>query len=144
YVQTYACNSGNFASSSYPECFSEAWIRNGRRGAIAHVASSVTSYWTEDDTLERRVFDCMFDSAATWIMGGLNKAKLLYFRQMGSSPTTQRYLEMYNLMGDGAIDVFSQEPERLTVVHPSVIPLGVYSLLVSVSSRLGPVSNALV
>ncbi|MBM3322513.1 hypothetical protein FJY69_03435, partial [candidate division WOR-3 bacterium] len=105
YVQTYACYSGNFASSSYPECFSEAWIRNGRRGAIAHIASSVTSYWTEDDTLERRVFDCMFDSAATWIMGGWNKARLWYFQQMGSGSTTRRYLEMYNLMGDGAIDV---------------------------------------
>ncbi len=144
YVQTYACYSGNFASSSYPECFSEAWIRNGRRGAIAHVASSVTSYWTEDDTLERRVFDCMFDSAATWIMGGLNKARLWYFRQMGSTPTTRRYLEMYNLMGDGAIDIFTREPKRLSVVHPSVIPLGVYALPASVFTGQAPVPNALV
>ncbi len=144
YVQTYACYSGNFASSSYPECFSEAWIRNGRRGAIAHVASSVTSYWTEDDTLERRVFDCMFDSAATWIMGGWNKARLWYFRQMGSGSTTRRYLEMYNLMGDGAIDVYSHEPERLTVGHPVVIPLGVYALSVTVNAGSRPVPNALV
>jgi hypothetical protein len=144
YVQTYACNSGNYASSSYPECFSEAWIRNGRRGAIAHIASSVTSYWTEDDTLERRVFDCMFDSGSTWIMGGFNKAKLWFFRQMGSGSTTRRYLEMYNLMGDGAIDVYSQEPRELTVGFPPVIPLGTYPLRVIVTSGLAPVPNALV
>ena len=32
YVQTYACDCGDFASYSSPECFSEAWIRSGRRG----------------------------------------------------------------------------------------------------------------
>ncbi|UCG43120.1 MAG: hypothetical protein JSU73_00455, partial [candidate division WOR-3 bacterium] len=72
YVQTYACLSGNYASSSSPECFSEAWIRNGQRGGIAHIASTVSSYWEEDDTLERRVFDFTFDSSYHWIMGGYN------------------------------------------------------------------------
>ena len=143
-VQTYACLSGNFASSSYPECFSEAWIRNGRRGAIAHMASSVTSYWTEDDTLERRVFDCLFDSSMTWIMAAYNRAKLIYYQQMGAGSTTQRYLEMYNLMGDGAIDVYSQEPVALSVSYPPVIPLGAYPLTVTVNTGKSPVENALV
>jgi len=144
FVQTYACLTGNFASTSYPECFSESWIRDGRRGAIANLASSVTSYWTEDDTLERRVFDCMFDSSATWIMAACNRAKLIYFQQMGANSTTQRYLEMYNLMGDGAIDVNSQEPRQLSVTHPPVIPLGAYPLHVVVNSDKTPVQNALV
>jgi hypothetical protein len=144
YVQTYACLAGNFASSSYPECFSEAWIRNGRRGALAHIASSVTSYWTEDDTLERRVFDYMFDSTRTWIMGGVNKAKVRFFQQMGSGGTTRRYFEMYNLMGDGAIDVYSLEAEQLTVTHPPVIPIGAYTLTVTVQASGSPVAGALV
>ncbi len=144
YVQTYACLAGNFASTSYPECFSESWIRNGRRGALAHIASSVTSYWTEDDTLERRVFDYMFDSTCTWIMGGFNKAKVKFFAQMGSGGTTRRYFEMYNLMGDGAIDVNSLEPEQLTVTHPPVIPIGAYSMTVTVQAGGSPVAGALV
>lgn len=144
YVQTYACVSGNYASTSYPECFSEAWIRNGRRGALAHIASSVNSYWTEDDTLERRVFDCMFDSAFTWIMGGFNKAKLIYFQQMGNTSMTRRYLEMYNLMGDGAVDVYSLEPRELTVAYPPVIPVGAHPLEVGVTAQGSPVRGALV
>jgi len=144
YVQTYACLSGNFTSTSYPECFSESWIRSGRRGALAHMASSVTSYWTEDDTLERRVFDCMFDSSFHWIMSGYNKARLIYYQQMGNTSTTRRYFEMYNLMGDGAVDVFALEPKELTVVHPPVIPLGAYPLSVTVTSSGSPVPNALV
>lgn len=144
YVQTYACYSGNFASTSSPECFSEAWIRCGRSGGIAHIASSVTSYWKEDDTLERRVFDCMFDSSFHWLMGGFNRAKLIYYQQMGANSTTRRYLEMYNMMGDGAIDIYVHRPESIEVVHPLVVPLGSYPMLVSVRSSQGPVRNALV
>ena len=144
FVQTYACLAGNFASTSYPECFSESWIRNGRRGALAHMASSVTSYWTEDDTLERRVFDYMFDSTCTWIMGGVNKAKVRFFQQMGSGATTRRYFEMYNLMGDGAIDVYSLEPKQLVVSHPSVIHIGAYPMTVTVKASGSPVAGALV
>jgi hypothetical protein len=144
YVQTYACNCGNFASSSYPECFSETWIRLGRKGGIASVAASVPSMWVQDDTLERRVFDCMFDSGYTWVMGGLNKAKLRYYQQMGSGSYTRRYFEMYNCIGDGATDIYSLRPRPLSVSHPRVIPPGLDTLPVSVTSDGNAVSGALV
>ncbi len=144
FVGTYACYSGNFASSSYPECFSETWIRVGLRGAIGHYASSVTSYWTEDDTFQRRVFDCAYDSNFYWAMGMLNKGKLRYFQQMGNTGTTRRYFEMYNLMGDGAIDIYWDIPQEIFVSHPSVIPVGSYQLEVTVQREGQPVANALV
>jgi len=144
YVQTYACLCGDFSSSSYPECFSETWIRLGRKGGIVSLASSVTSYWTEDDTLERRVFDYMFDSTYTWVMGGFNKAKVKFYQQMGDDPTTRRYFEMYNCMGDGGTDIYSLEPKPLVVSYPPVIPVGTYALPVSVSSGGDPVAGALV
>ncbi|MEO0073004.1 MAG: C25 family cysteine peptidase, partial [candidate division WOR-3 bacterium] len=143
-VGTFACLSGNFASTSYPECFSETWIRVGYRGAIAHYASSVSSYWVEDDTLQRRVFDYAFDSNYVWAMGMLNKAKIRYFAQMGNTSTTRRYFEMYNMMGDGAIDVYSNTPRTITVNYPSVIPLGFYNIPVTVTANGSPVRYALV
>ena len=33
--------------------------------------------------------------------------------------TTRRYFEMYNLMGDGAMDVYSDVPHALTVNYPA-------------------------
>ena len=144
YVQTYACDCGDFASYSSPECFSEAWIRSGRRGGIAHVASSVTSYWTEDDTLERRVFDCMYDSSFFWAMGGFNRAKIAFYGQMGDDGVTRRYFEMYNLMGDGAIDVFSRPPDSLEVSHPLTVPVGGSFLPVDVRVGGQPISDVLV
>lgn len=144
WVQTYACLSGDYTSTSYPECFSEAWIRNGRRGALAHMASTVTSYWTEDDTLQRRVFDYMFDSLYSLPVSGMNRAKLKYLEQMGNNSTTRRYFEMYNIVGDGAVDVYWQVPAQLTVNHPPVIPLGSYPLNVAVQRQGQPVAGALV
>ena len=142
YVQSYACLCGNFASSM--ECFSETWIRAGRRGGIASIASSVVSSWVPDDTLERRVFDCMFDSGYTWLMGGVNKAKLAFYAQMGGGSGTRGYFEMYNCMGDGATDIYSLEPKPLVATYPPVIPLGPYTLPVSVTSGGNPVQGALV
>jgi hypothetical protein len=144
FVGTYACLSGDFANATYPECFSETWIRIGFRGAIGHYASSVTSYWTEDDTFQRRVFDAAYDSNFYWAMGMINKGKLMFFRQMGNTSTTRRYFEMYNLMGDGAIDIYWDIPKEIDVSYPRVIPVGSYQLVIGVSSQGVPISNALV
>ena len=144
FVQSYACECGNFASASHPECFSETWIRPGRKGGIVSLAASSESYWVQDDTLERRVFDYLFDSSYTWVMGGVNKAKIRYYEQMGAGQRTRAYFEMYNCMGDGAVDIYSLEPRPLFVSYPSVIPLGPYTLSVSVTSGGNAVSGALV
>jgi hypothetical protein len=143
FVQSYACECGNFSSANNPECFSETWIRLGRRGGIVSMAASVISYWPQDDTLERRVYDYMFDSSYTWVMGGINKAKLKFYEQLGNGQNTRRYFEMYNCMGDGAVDVYSLEPRPLAASYPSVIPLGPNSLRVSVTSGGNPVPGAL-
>jgi hypothetical protein len=142
FVATYACLTGSYASVG--ECFSESWIRAGYRGAICDMASSVTSYWTEDDTFQRRLFDCLYDSSYTWIMSAIVRAKLWYIVQMGNNATTRRYFEMYNLMGDGAVDIYWDVPHALTVTHPYVIPIGAYNLHVTVQDVGAPVRNALV
>jgi len=142
FVATFACLTGSYAST--PECFSESWIRDGYRGAIANLASSVTSYWTEDDTFQRRIFDCLYDSSYTWVMSAINRAKIWYYAQMGNTATTRRYFEMYNLMGDGGVDIYCDVPHALSVSHPAVIPMGAYNLHVTVEHSGAPVHNALV
>jgi hypothetical protein len=142
FVATFACLTGAYAGN--PECFSESWIRTGYRGAISHMASTVTSYWTEDDTFQRRLFDCLYDSSYTWVMSAINRAKIWYFAEMGNTSTTRRYFEMYNLMGDGGVDVYNDVPHALSVAHPAVIPLGAYVLHVTVEHSGTPVRNALV
>lgn len=140
-VQSYACLTGDF---TYPECFMETWLRAPNKGAAAALGSSVTSYWDEDDILQRRMFDAQFDSTLYWTMGFINMAKYLLYLHYGNTGTVRRYFEMYNLQGDPAMDVFTAVPETLFVSHPSAIPIGPANVTVTVSDPSGPVAEALV
>ncbi|RLE68947.1 MAG: hypothetical protein DRJ45_07290, partial [Thermoprotei archaeon] len=140
-ILSFACLTGSYAS--YNECFMEAWIR-APGGAISAMGSSVGSYWYEDDIFQRRIFDEMFDSNFVWIMGGINNGKIELYNYYGNTPRIRRYFEMYNLMGNGAIDVFTDEPHVITVDHPSFIPIGEYDLTVTVTHLENGVENAFV
>jgi hypothetical protein len=109
FVCSFACVTGTYTLN---ECFVETWIRAADKGAIAIYGSSVNSYWTEDDVLEKRLFDSIFDEGddvpdrvgPVW-----NDTRMRYLTQMGSGSTTRRYFEMYNLMGDPSLLFFGSE-----------------------------------
>jgi len=108
-VFSFACITGSYVMD---ECFTETWIRAQDKGAVGIYGSSVNSYWTEDDVLEKRLFDSIFDEgddvpprlAPVW-----NDTRMRYLSQMGSGSTTRRYFEMYNLLGDPALLYFGTE-----------------------------------
>jgi len=144
FVQTYACLSGSYALVG--ECFSEAWIRAPQKGGIASLASSVTSYWYEDDILQRRIFDEWFDTGYVWIKGAINEGKLELYRHYSGGGRTRRYFQMYNLMGDPSIYVWTAEPKPLSINYPAVVPMGPSQVQITVTYQTGgaPVSEALV
>jgi len=143
FVQTYACLSGQYTAG---ECFSEAWIRAPEKGGIASLASSVTSYWNEDDILQRRTFDELFDTGYVWIKGAINEGKIELYRHYSGGGRTKRYFQMYNLMGDPSVYVWTQEPKPLALNYPSVIPMGPSQVQITVNlqSNGTPVQGALV
>jgi hypothetical protein len=103
FVCSFACLTGEY---TLDECFAETWVRAANKGAAAMYASSVTSYWTEDDVLERRLFDSIYDEDDQVVaeLGPVwNDTRMRYLGEMGSGQTTRRYFEMYNLMGDPAL-----------------------------------------
>ncbi len=136
YVQSYSCLTGNFTYSS--ECFMETWIRDDH-SAVGAMGSTVTSYWTEDDILEKRVFEGFCanvnpgEENQTWMAGMMNYGKLRYYAYFGSNPTTRRYFEMYNLMGDASVDVWTAIPVEMTVSHDAALFIGLTSFDVTVS-----------
>ena len=141
FVQSYACLTGQF---TYSTCFTEAWLRADGKGAVAAMGSSVTSYWYEDDILQKRLFDCLFDSSLTWLMGQINGGKMGLYYHYGNTSMVMRYFEMYNLMGDPALDLFTSVPETLYASYPTAIPVGPVEFTVTVSTETGPVKDALV
>jgi len=97
FVFSFACVTGTF---TLQECFTETWLLTVGNGAVAIYGSSVNSYWTEDDQLERSLFQTLFDDDIREIAPCWNAALMRYLAVMGTGQTTRRYFEMYNLMGD--------------------------------------------
>jgi hypothetical protein len=109
FVCSFSCLTGQFTSN---ECFMETWVRAANKGAVTAWGSSVTSYWTEDDILEKRLFDSIYDAndaVPAYVGPILNDTKLRYLAHFGSGGSTRRYFEMYNLMGDPALPMFGPE-----------------------------------
>ena len=104
FICSFACSTGDYAD--YDECFMETWVRAPNKAGVASWGSSVSSYWDEDDILERVLFDAIFDNedeVKTEAGPIYNEARVRYLGHFGSSGTTRRYFEMYNLMGDPAL-----------------------------------------
>ena len=140
-VQSYACYTGDYQGTG--ECFMEAWIRAPGKGAVASWGSSVTSYWDEDDILQRRAYDWLFDSTVTWMRGFLGGGMLGLLAHYGNTSTVNRYFEQYNLFGDPSTDLFTLVPKDITATY-NPVPPGPSVMDVYVSDNLGPLRDALV
>ncbi len=100
FVCSFACLTGDYSVS---ECFAETWQRAANKGAVEMLASSVTSYWDEDDILEKDLFAAIFSDGYREFGPAIQRSKILYLQYWGSTSTTRRYFEMYNLFGDPTV-----------------------------------------
>lgn len=101
-VFSFACLTGRY---SYNECFAETWLRTSAKGAAAVLASSVNSYWDEDDILEKSLFTALFNENQPLLGVALWRARQLYLANLGVSDMTTAYFEQYNLLGDPTLEV---------------------------------------
>ena len=103
-VYSFACVTGTLTVS---ECYMETWQRAANKAGVIAIGSSVNSYWTEDDMLEKKLFDSIYDendSVVPEVGPVWNDAKMRYLSVMGTGSTTRRYFEMYNILGDPALE----------------------------------------
>ena len=98
FTYSFACLTGTYTQSA---CFTEALTR-AEHGAVIAVGASVSSSWGPDEELQMGMIDAMFNDTnpQTSISASLNAGKM----NVGNSQQT--YYEMYNLMGDPALEVF--------------------------------------
>jgi hypothetical protein len=102
-VWSFACLTGQF---SIDECFAETWLRAPSKGAAAILSSSVTSYWDEDDILEKSMIEALFDENQPLLGTAIWRARQLYLTVFGAATTTtRRYFEQYNLLGDPTLEM---------------------------------------
>jgi hypothetical protein len=115
FVFSFACVTGSYHVT---ECFGETWLRT-ENGASAFIGSSVNSYWDEDDVLERKIFEAMFEEDLTRFVPMFVQGMIYLVNHYGGiTGTTLRYMEMYNLMGDPSIPLVRQIPPDTTPPDP--------------------------
>ena len=99
-VLSYACDTGRF---EYDRCLGEAWML-GEDRAAAFVGASDSTYWDEDDILEREQFRLLLggDGATLGaaLYGGLDKVAR-------HSAKGQFYHEVYHVLGDPTLSLTS-------------------------------------
>ncbi len=113
FVASHACITGDFDQT---EVFGETWVLQDNKGALAFWGSSDSSYWDEDDVLERAAFDALFTSDPAPSITGMTYAGLAAVQT--SYPGSARYYwETYNILGDPSINLF---PEA-NLPHPGTL-----------------------
>jgi hypothetical protein len=139
-IHSYSCLTGQFSSA----CFGETWINATNKGAVVFWGSSVTSYWNEDDILEKRAFKAFIEEDYTTACGISHRALYYLYQYYSGGGSTRRYFEMYNILGDPGLDIWNHEPSTLSVSYAGQIPIGTTSFDVTVTDGGSPVENALV
>jgi hypothetical protein len=139
-VHSYSCLTGRFSQS----CFGEAWINATDKGAMVFWGSSVYSYWDEDDYLERGAFKACFVEGYTWACGISHRALYWVYDHYSGGGSTRRYYEMYNILGDPSLEIWTDEPRTLNASYPGTVPAGSGTFNVTVTDGGSPVESALV
>jgi hypothetical protein len=139
-VHSYSCLTGQFSSS----CFGETWTNATDKGAVVFWGSSVTSYWNEDDVLEKGAFKACFEEGYTWACGISHRALYWLYDHYSGGGSTRRYYEMYNILGDPSLDIWTDVPGTISANYSGTVPVGSTSFDITVTSSGSPIDNALV
>ncbi len=84
------------------ESFAETWQRH-EWGAIMYYGSMDSSYWDEDDILERRMFDGIFKEGKANFGDITNFAMSEVWKQYGGANRSVYYWETYHMFGDPSV-----------------------------------------
>jgi len=139
FVLSHACLTGLYTSN----CFGEVLTRGDSSGALAFLGSSGYTYWVEDDLFQRGMFDALFSDSLHTIGEVIDYGKL-HLLSLIDTLWAYEYYEIYNLLGDPSLDLYTHSPHPLTVIHLDTIPAGPYVLEVEVQDSASPVEHALV
>jgi hypothetical protein len=109
FVCSHACSTNTFDES---ECFGETWLREADKAAVAFWGASASTYWNEDDILERGMFQAWWEDGLEWI-GGMTDTGLLYlYENYSGGGNTKYYFEAYNVNGDPSVKIWSDSPSQ--------------------------------
>lgn len=146
----HSCSSNEW--NAYPDVFGEVTVTTADKGFVSYWGGSASTYWDEDDWLERGFFDSMFDQEMPgtiltldrqYSQGAACYSGLTEVTLHGGNESY--YWHCYNLDGDPTLDPFTKRPVGMTIgVDPVMPPAATDTFTVTVSDSVGAVAGALV
>lgn len=134
FIWSVACVNGQFMNGT---CFAEAWLRasknNQPTGAIAFFGSTINQSWNSPMDAEDEMTDILAESypdniKRTFAGLSLNGCMKMIDDYGGDG---ENMADTWTVFGDPSIMVRTKNPDTLLVTHPSALPLGTTSLLVT-------------
>ena len=144
FVLSHACLTGRF---DYSECYGETWAKEADKAGIAFWGASSYSYWDEDDILEKRMFQAAFVETCYSIGNMTDKALWNLYQYYSGGGMSRYYLDVYNVMGDPSVDLWTYVAQSLDVDFPPSVSPGANTVNITVQTSGGlpvPVYGALV
>ncbi|OPX17756.1 hypothetical protein BXT86_04775, partial [candidate division WOR-3 bacterium 4484_100] len=141
----HCCLTGDYQYSS--NCFGETWDRLDGRGGICYFGSVPSTYWDEDDWLQRRYFDAIYADSIPgnlYETGRFTQWGLYWIENNTNSSRKRYYFEAYHLFNDPSLDFWTDIPGNMSVTHNSIINPGPTSFTVTVNGGGSPLEDALV
>ncbi len=141
-VLSHACLTGKYSVS---ECFGETWAKAADKGGIAFWGASNLTYWDEDDILEKAMFQAAFVETCYSIGNMTDRALYELYQFYSGGGMSRYYLDVYNILGDPSLDVWTFPAEPLSLDMPSSVNPGPNTVEITVEDdQSQPVSGALV
>jgi hypothetical protein len=101
FVISNACITGDFRVD---ESFAETWQRH-EYGAVMFWGSMDSTYWDEDDILEKRMFDGIFKNGNSTFAKITDFALAEVWKYYGGQERSQYYRETYHMFGDPSVNL---------------------------------------
>lgn len=121
FVISNACITGDYRID---ESFAETWQRH-RYGAIMFWGSMDSTYWDEDDILERRMFDGIYTLGKRNFTEITQHALTEHWRHYGGAGRSIYYWETYVVFGDPSIELRTARTQEVQIEGPREIPVGI-------------------
>jgi hypothetical protein len=137
----HCCLANNFGSSTNP-CGGESWIRKQNGGAVGYYGSCPSTYWDEDDWLQREWYEAIY-ADEIYEHGRFTEDGMYDGVYLSSSGMKQYYYEAYHVLGDPSLDLWTEEPQNMNASYPAIVFPGASTFTVTVTDG-GPLANALV
>jgi hypothetical protein len=107
FVCSHACLTGSFQAS---ECFGETWLREEDKGGFAFWGASESTFWDEDDILEKGMFQAWWDGDLDFISGMTDMALYYVYENYSGGENSKYYFEAYNILGDPSVKIWRSDP----------------------------------